>query len=498
MQKIKLSELKEQTGVKFGTSGIRDTNQTLTDKVCYIYTKGFIQFLKKTNHIDKNGKIAIAGDLRESTERLLKCVNKVANDMGYKCINCGRIPTPAVTYFGKKKNIPSIMITGSHIPADRNGIKYQLSKREILKGDEKEILNQTVEVDETLFNANGMFNDSFDNIFPNEEKEAYNLFINRYLDFFPKDFLTDKKIGVYGHSAVGRDLICECLEKLGADVKKVNFLDEFFPVDTEAVDQKSIEQGRHWSKKHNLDAIVSTDGDSDRPLMSDQTGKWLRSDTICIPVANFFKAKAIAVPVSCNTAVDKTGFFEKIVRTKIGSPYVLKAMIELEKEGFENVVGYEANGGFMIQSDINLNGKVLESLPTRDALVVILTLLYISVKEDTDISEIINSLPKRYTASSSLKDFPTDKSNKILHQFSKGSFKQNVESIYKKIGRDNMEEIIDINMKDGVRITLSNKDIVHFRPSGNSPEFRCYTESTTQKRAKELNEKYLKIMKTWL
>jgi phosphomannomutase len=35
---------------------------------------------------------------------------------------------------------------------------------------------------------------------------------------------------------------------------------------------------------------------------------------------------------------------------------------------------------------------------------------------------------------------------------------------------------------------LSSGDIVHFRPSGNAPELRCYTEAATPERAEELLE----------
>jgi hypothetical protein len=39
-------------------------------------------------------------------------------------VNCGFIPSPAVALYGITREIPSIMVTGSHIPDDRNGIKF--------------------------------------------------------------------------------------------------------------------------------------------------------------------------------------------------------------------------------------------------------------------------------------------------------------------------------------------------------------------------------------
>ena len=61
-------------------------------------------------------------------------------------------------------------------------------------------------------------------------------------------------------------------------------------------------------------------------------------------------------------------------------------------------------------------------------------------------------------------------------------FRRNYGTIY------NLIPEADINIIDGVRVTFSNHDIVHFRASGNAPEFRCYTESSTEDLAVSLND----------
>lgn len=60
-------------------------------------------------------------------------------------INLGAIPTPALTCFAIQKEKGSIMVTGSHIPFDRNGYKLNTSKGELLKTDERPI-NDAVQV----------------------------------------------------------------------------------------------------------------------------------------------------------------------------------------------------------------------------------------------------------------------------------------------------------------------------------------------------------------
>jgi phosphomannomutase len=55
-----------------------------------------------------------------------------------------------------------------------------------------------------------------------------------------------------------------------------------------------------------------------------------------------------------------------------------------------------------------------------------------------------------------------------------------------------------VDSTDGCRFYFTNGDIIHLRASGNAPELRCYTESDTVDRAKELNNYVLnKIVKTF-
>src|SRR5690606_32502326 len=90
--------------------------------------------------------LALAGDLRPSTERILKAVIRAVQDSGLVVKYCGRLPTPALMHYGLRHGCPSIMVTGSHIPFDRNGIKFNKSAGEVLKADEPSILEAVARV----------------------------------------------------------------------------------------------------------------------------------------------------------------------------------------------------------------------------------------------------------------------------------------------------------------------------------------------------------------
>jgi phosphomannomutase len=478
---IKLNDLMQQSGVKFGTSGARGLALEMTDQVCYTYAKGFFQYLEESGELKKNGEsVAIAGDLRPSSARIMGAVAKAASDLGYVPLNCGFIPSPAVALYGITHACPSIMVTGSHIPADRNGIKFNKCTGEILKYDEEQIREQIVDVDEAIFNEEGF-------ALPEENIDARVDYVNRYLRAFPDQCLNGKTIGIYQHSAVGRDVLIEIFSGLGANVTALGFSDVFIPVDTEAIREEDVKLAREWSAQNRFDVILSTDGDSDRPLISDENGEWLRGDVACILAAKYLEADSVSTPVSCNTAVEKCDWFADIRRTMIGSPFVVASMIEASFAGNKKVVGYEANGGFLTNSDFVFNGKELRALPTRDAVLPVLAVILLSIKERKSISALLKDLPQRFTASDRIQDFPTEDSAKILQQFSDHS---TIERAFGEV----FGKVSSVDRTDGLRVTFDSAEVLHMRPSGNAPEFRCYNEADSEQRVQEMQKISMKLL----
>lgn len=493
-QTARINDMMAQSRVTFGTSGARGLADHMTDRVCYAYTAAFIQYLEGQKELDRRGVIAVGGDLRASTGRIMKAAGRAVLDRGYQPRYCGRLPSPALAYYGLLKQVPTIMVTGSHIPEDRNGIKYTRREGEILKQDEAGIRRQDIDLPPGLFDDKGMFTSTQADLVP--DPEAIDLYVERYLGFFPYDALHGKRIGVYQHSAVGRDLIVTILSGLGAEVIPLGLSETFVPVDTEAIRPEDVAAARGWTEAYGFDAIVSTDGDSDRPLISDENGKWLRGDVAGILCSAYFEADAVATPVSCNSAVEKCGLFRKVYRTRIGSPYVIEGMEQALRDGFQRVVGYEANGGFLLAFDITSAGRVLTALPTRDAVILHIAILLLSIKKQKTISQLIVELPQRFTTSNRLKDFPAEKSMARLRDLYTGDEVRDRRNIGAVFGA-HFGTVASIDDTDGLRITFENHEIVHLRPSGNAPEFRCYNEADTEARAMEMNRICMEIMAGW-
>ena len=507
---VAMQDVMKQSGVAFGTSGARGLVSAMTDRVCYVYAHSFIKYCEASYKCEHT--IAIAGDLRPSTERILKSLVQASADANWKVIYCGRIPSPAIAMYGIDKHLPTIMVTGSHIPADRNGIKFNHPNGEITKADEQGIVSQSVDFDEALFGADGMLKNAPE--LPAVETEAEENYCKRYPDFFGSDALHGLTIGVYQHSAVGRDIVVKVLESLGATVKPFGRSDVFVPVDTEAIRKEDEELAREFTHKDYVDAVFSTDGDSDRPLLADDVGMWLRGDVLGILAAQSLGIKRIATPVSCNTSLEKSGSFEKICRTRIGSPYVIAGMESLVENGV-TVAGYEANGGFLLETDLTqefVNGdkhevRTLKALPTRDALLPMIAVMVMVRKERMCVVDLLRKLPKRFTVSDRLKEFPTEKSKAKLAEIREKNLGEKLFGVLaakpSKFAKDGSApkafqgKIVSLNEVDGYRMEFDSGDIIHLRPSGNAPEFRCYVETEGKERSAELLANCLKIMEGW-
>ena len=206
----------------------------------------------------------------------------------------------------------------------------------------------------------------------------------------------------------------------------------------------------------------------------------MRGDVLGVLAARRLGAQRVATPVSSNTALEKCGSFAKISRTRIGSPFVIEAMEALAADEGVCVVGYEANGGFLTQTAAQVNGVSLSPLPTRDSTLPILLALTAAKESGAPVSALVETLPPRRTSSGSVKGIATIDSFTFVLSMEidpKGcdvflSFTGSTQS--------------KVDSTDGLRVTMASGDIVHLRPSGNAPEFRCYVEADTQARADAL------------
>lgn len=467
MSMTSLRHIVAQSGVQFGTSGARGLVSSMSDAVCYAYAQAFLRSVASSADT-----VVLGHDLRPSSPAISAACAQAVRDAGKQVLFVGALPTPAIAYYAAVHGAPAIVVTGSHIPFDRNGIKFYRADGEISKQDEQAMLGAEVELPQTIpAPALAVAND--------EPAQAY---VQRYLDVFGAQALAGLRIAVYEHSSVARDILGTILEALGATVLPLGRTDEFVPIDTEAVRAEDIERAARWAGEHTFDAIVSTDGDADRPLIGDEQGRWLRGDIVGILCSQYLAADYVVTPVSSNTAVERCGSFKDVIRTRIGSPYVIAGMEQAAAAHGQDAVvaGYEANGGFLLGSDIPRNGAVLKALPTRDAVLPIVAVLGLARERGCRVSEVARALPPRFTASDRLQDVATELSRDLIKRL-----EQDVAQAALVLAPQS-GALAHVDTTDGLRATFASGDIVHLRPSGNAPELRCYAEASTQEHAEAL------------
>lgn len=472
-----LHHLATSSGVLFGTSGARGLVVQMSDAICYAYTQAFIRIVAA-----ETNRVVIGHDLRPSSPVMAAACAQAVKDASMDVVFVGPMPTPGVAYYASLLHAPAIIITGSHIPFDRNGIKFYRTDGEVSKADEQAMLETTVDVPTDL--ASMLSNNK---PLPVATTSACAAYADRYVAFFGRGALQGTCIAIYEHSSVARDILRSVLESLGASVISLGRTDSFVSIDTEAVRPEDVVQAHQWTIEHNFDAILSTDGDADRPLIGDEQGNWLRGDVVGILCAKYLGANVVVTPVSSNTAVEQCGAFQQVVRTRIGSPYVIAGMEMASHQTVQNrgnlkpvIVGYEANGGFLLGSDVIRNGKLLTALPTRDAILPMLALLCLARERRCKLSELSQHLPKRFTASDRLQAFPAQNSQALMDRLLHDPIAASA------LLAPQSGETTVTDTTDGLRITFTNGDIVHLRPSGNAPELRCYAEADSVERAEAL------------
>ncbi len=446
---------------KFGTSGLRGLAVELTDDLCARYAAAFC-----AQHAN-NGTLYVGQDRRDSSPRIAAAVAAGAASAGLKVMDCGVLPTPAMAGAALKAGTISIMVTGSHIPADRNGLKFYTSAGEFTKADEGPLAEAVETV--VLRDVAGEITRS------DAAAEAY---VARYVDGVPSGALAGLKIGVWLHSSAASIVIPRILEGLGAEVILLGASEQFVPVDTEAVEDSARVLLSGWTAEHSLDGIVSTDGDADRPLVIDDKGDVVPGDILGPITARWLSAAEVVTTVSANTMVDLMETFGTARRTKIGSPYVIAEMEACMASGITEVVGYEPNGGFLLGWDVAGSGLNLPALMTRDALLPMVGAFAAAKRARGSLSGLLGSLPQRRTATDRLQDVPREVSLGIVDAVLGGDM-----SVL-PVGL--LGDLEGVDQTDGVRMSFSSGRVVHIRPSGNAPELRCYVEADSDGSAREV------------
>lgn len=421
----------------FGTSGIRGVaDELFTSQFCFDIGRTFVEFLKQRKMLSP---IAVGMDPRVSSPRIKRELFKGLSTSGMELFDEGVTPIPSMNWL--IKNTPAkagIMITGSHIAPDSNGVKFYAHNEEISVEDEKLIEQIYANLPKKEVPQNE----------PNVtiETKARELYKDLLLSLI-NPHLPKWKIAVDTANGAQSVLIPDLLLDLGQNVIKVNCdLEEpFIARDTDSEDKAGLDKLKALVAKEKCDFGIAYDGDGDRVVFIDENGKFIQGEYSCCLIAKRAKTDTIVTTIAASQVADHIG--KKIIRTRVGSPYVVGAM-----KKYHSLFGFEQNGG-AVSAEIQYS---------RDGGTTTVKVLNIFAEFKGTFSQLIATLPKFYMSRTKI-DYPWKLQQTILDK-----------------AREHFKGI-KVDKTDGVKIWLDDKTWMLFRSSQNAPEFRVFAESTSQK-----------------
>merc|ERR1711969_359112 len=112
---------------KFGTSGLRGLVTELTPDLVRAHVRAFIAACPQGHAVH------VGRDLRPSSPEIAGEVIAAVRAAGLRAVDHGALPTPALALAAMSAGCGAVMVTGSHIPADRNGLKFYVPAGEVSK-----------------------------------------------------------------------------------------------------------------------------------------------------------------------------------------------------------------------------------------------------------------------------------------------------------------------------------------------------------------------------
>ena len=430
----------------FGTSGVRGPAATLfTSEFCQKLGVSFARFL--SNH-QQLGPVCIGIDNRQSSPRIQSSLLQGLALQGREVVNLGVVPVPAAHYAHLSSSfVGAIMVTGSHIDTESNGVKFFAFKEEITKSHESEI--------ESIFdNISSQFLDTKYQILNTDL--GFNNYLENLLAHLDSPIKINKVVLDTGNGGQ-TEIIKALFREANIPFAAINdhLQESLLSRDTES--DGSFQELSEKVVSEHADLGVGFDSDGDRLVLADHLGKIIPGDYLGSLISQYFAGESIVCPINVSNVVNYLS--KEVYRTKVGSPYVVEKM-----KSTSSILGFESNGG-VIHGD---------NMFSRDGGLSLVRVLNILNWTKSNLKDLIDKFPHFHQIKT--------KFNCPFDQY---------QNIYDQAQSFLIPKFID--RTDGVKLILDDSSWVLFRGSGNAPEFRIFVESDSITKATDLKIQALKF-----
>lgn len=436
-----------------GTYGIN-----INKYVSYTIGRAFGTYIKKYNK-----DICLVGhDNRISSDELNDALIEGILSTGTNVIDLGLVTTPMLYYARIKKNIkPAIMITASHNPKDDNGFKISFDKMSNAKGEEIYAFREFV--------LNNTFDEGKGTLYKYDIKDEY-------LDLFKNNLhFGNKKVKVVIDCGNGTTSIIakELYNMFPLELITIcDISDGSFPNHhPDPIVEDNLELLKKKVIEEKADIGISFDGDGDRAGFVDRFGKVINSDKYAVIIIREMiknsKNKKVLYDIKCSNIVK-----EELIKVcgnplenRTGASYMMDRVIE-----DEILFGIEYSGHIYFNDTFP---------PITSGLYAGLKLVEILSNTDKNIDELLANINKYYSTPELKFAFSDDTKKEVIDRIREYSINKG----YK------------ISEIDGVKVYFDDSWAL-VRCSNTGPNVTARFEAKTEKRLKEIEDEFVKIIKT--
>ncbi len=444
---------KDEPPKLFGTSGIRGPIGTAVTADLALKMGKALSTLLGPGH-----DIVVGYDSRTSSQMLDKALIAGILEGGCNVLSLGMAPTPLVGYATMKLGDAGVMITASHNPPQDNGIKVWNKNGMAYRPNQEKELEKIIS-DETFSNG------SWENI--GKVKDIKNT---------SREYV--KNLLNYAHIKPGLKVVVDCasgaasylsplvLRKAGCEVITLNSQpDGFFPGRLPEPSEANLQELMKMVKATQSDLGIAHDGDADRMIAIDEKGKMADFDKLVSLMAREVGGRVVTTVDASNSIDMCLEGKGEVIRTKVGDVHVAEAIEE--NDAF---FGGEPSGTWIHPDFCMCPDGILSAL--RIAALV---------SEKGPLSKLLDEVPS----------FPTLREKINCEESQKKMIMEKTEAEFAKL----FEDVSEVNLIDGVRLSLENGSWVLIRPSGTESYVRITLGGKTDLEAQKLMDKSKEFMK---
>lgn len=370
----------------FGTDGIRGKFGELPITPDFILKLGYVtgQVLMENNDNPvRKPSVVIGKDTRLSGYVIEGALQAGFNAAGVDVHMLGPLPTPAIAHLTRSFNADAgVVISASHNPYYDNGIKLFSADGKKLTDEMQNSINDKLKA---IMNASETDNSVIMPILDPAllgKNHRINDAKGRYIEFckgsFPYQYdLSHLTIVVDSANGAGYSVAPRVMRELGATVIAINNTPDGININADcgSTHPEGLQQA---VLEHKADVGIALDGDGDRIVMVDETGKLIDGDGILYLLATqgHTKAKGVVGTLMSNMglelALKQAGI--EFTRAKVGDRYVMHA---LEANGW--ILGGEPSGHILC----------LDKSRTGDAIIAGLQVLAVMQAQGRALSDLV-------------------------------------------------------------------------------------------------------------